>query len=448
MGLVLYLSTSGSDANGGSSETVIASGSGAATDGSSLVDLSADSPDLSAVRDHVDTIRIADEIRGHHGTDVFTIVAHDNNAKTVTVSGDANPGTSAGLDWCVGGAWASLQKAMEFVSAGDHVFVKADGAYTGDEDGDGSCAMIRRNASATAPIVFEGYREVPGDAESFLADHPSLKPEDVAFDTYRAVIDGSAAGLTNGIGDDSSLFGGLYYVFKHISVINCSGPAVMFDHGGEIIFNNCRASASIVGFYAGQGECVLVSCLADQNFTHGLAGRLTAIGCDLIDNSSAGLYTIGACSLMFSRVIGNGTAGVSAALSAARHLIANNTLCGNNRASGSVGIDLFEPHGSIVMNNVIHDFDIGLRAAQAGNDAGLVRNNLFAGNNTDRQNVPAGAGDVLAEAPGFVDASGGDYRLRYESPARGAGWPVYLDIGADQRRGNATHGPVNLGVQL
>ena len=49
--------------------------------------------------------------------------------------------------------------------------------------------------------------------------------------------------------------------------------------------------------------------------------------------------------------------------------------------------------------------------------------------------------------PKFVDAAGHDYRLRADSPAAGAGWPAYLDLGAFQRRAILSCSPTHVGMQ-
>jgi hypothetical protein len=77
-----------------------------------------------------------------------------------------------------------------------------------------------------------------------------------------------------------------------------------------------------------------------------------------------------------------------------------------------------------------------------------VRSNLFAGCAAPRADGwPVGSGDIVAADAGFVDPDGGDSRLRFDSPARGAGRPSFIDIGAMQRRELAPHGATNVGMQ-
>ena len=90
MSIEYHISTLGSDDNSGSSESVIIGGTGAATDGSSTVQLPAGT-NLSAVNQGVshDTVRIAGRSDGVHGTDIFEITAIDEGAITaITYSFD------------------------------------------------------------------------------------------------------------------------------------------------------------------------------------------------------------------------------------------------------------------------------------------------------------------------------------------------------------------------
>ena len=68
------------------------------------------------------------------------------------VGDDANAGTSEGA----GNAWATIDKAMNTVAAGDKVWVKASGTY--DENGN-----IDTAGSLLSPIEFEGYSSTTGD---------------------------------------------------------------------------------------------------------------------------------------------------------------------------------------------------------------------------------------------------------------------------------------------
>ena len=47
----------------------------------------------------------------------------------------------------------------------------------------------------------------------------------------------------------------------------------------------------------------------------------------------------------------------------------------------------------------------------------------------------------------FVDRANHDYRLKANSPARGAGFPSYMTIGAKAPRSLSAHSPTNVGMQ-
>jgi hypothetical protein len=95
---------------------------------------------------------------------------------------DADSGLTEAL------AWLTVDKAMNTVTAGDKVWVKADGNYA-------ELVTIDTAGTATTPIVFEGYTTTPGDGG-------------------RATITGSGARANCMV---SSLTAGthVYYIFKN-----------------------------------------------------------------------------------------------------------------------------------------------------------------------------------------------------------------------------------------
>ncbi len=439
MALVFYLSTNGSDTNSGSSESVIVSGSNATTYGSATVQLPSGT-DLSGVNqgDTHDTIRIAGRSDGINSTDVFEITAVDDGNDQVTVT--PTPGAGNNQDWCIGGPWHKPQKAMDVVDAGDHVWMKADGDYTDDSDADGICAAIRRAGDADAPIIFEGYKETPGDADDYPGD-----------DDYRATINGTASSLEDGIAVAAGLGGvDLCYLFKNIRVCNCSarGFELTYTSEKQITLKNCRSHSNMVGVYGYESFCE--GCCFDNNTIYGVFGYddMLIWNCDIFNNGDCGIMMGGAVAVM-NRVYGNGGHGINTSFSGHPQFILNNTLDGDGKPSGKVGIYVHKESGGVVANNIIHDFDIGAKATGGNPGQRLIaRNNLFTDNNTDRDDFPEGPGDVSADDPGFVDEANNDYRLRFTSPARGAGNPAWIDIGASQRKEMLTHSPTNVGVQI
>ena len=130
------------------------------------------------------------------------------------------------------------------------------------------------------------------------------------------------------------------------------------------------------------------------------------------------------------------------------HVIMNNTFDGDGQPSGKAAIYIDSAAPSIIVNNIFHDFDIGAKALADLGAQHVIRNNLYSHCNTNRQNIPEGPGDIVTDDPKFVDEANADYGLTFGSPARGAGTPPGVDIGAKQRKEIPTHGPTNVGVQV
>jgi len=421
MALTFYLSSAaGSDNNGGTSEAVVASGSAAATDGTAVVDLSADSPDLSGVTDNVDAIRIEGETGGYNSSDIFKITGHDNGAKTVTVTGSGLPGTASGLAWAIGGPWATPQRAMNVVSSGDHVYGKADGDYTDDSDSDGACMKIKREGSASQPIVIEGYKTMPGDADAHWGD-----------DDYRMTIDGTAASLTAGVAVDSGLGAILYYVFKNIRTKNCSGQGFNIGQKSSVTLENCRGDQNYVGLYH-TARALVEGCSFDNNDYWGVYGCPVLNNCDVFNNANHGIVPSADMEVGFCRVYGNGGNGFDGDALGAVYDIHDNTFDGDGKPSGMAAITLGGSRASRVVNNIFHDFETGVKDAANQGERHVVRNNLYSNCTTPRYNFPEGTGDIERDDPQFVDEANHDYRLGGSSPARGAGYPDYMDIGAEQ----------------
>jgi hypothetical protein len=407
--------------------------------------------DLSAVAaGH--TIRLAGRSDGIAGSDIFRITSVDDGNDVVEVT--PMPGAASGQDWVIGGAWRTFQRAMDVVQAGDHVWVKADGAY--EEKGDLTSeagAVIRRAGMMDAPIVFEGYVGEPGDSTTYRASHPELRPNAAELDARRAVIDGAANGLSIGLGVDSALpFGSaLHYVFRNVRVAHCGGGLVM-DVGfrSGVGLENCRVTACSGGDGAALVPLAHVdSCVFDHNGGHGLKTGAQCHVCHSMmhDNDGAGLWSTGGSvfgNLMYANALG----GIAATAAYERCAMINNTLVGTGLKSGDVAVALSGSQADTLINNIVSGFDVGV-AAMAVTRAGVVRSNVYHDNDADTSQFPAGVGDQSVADIGFVDADTGDYRLRGDSPAVGAGAPAYMDAGAWQRRARGGQGsPTNVGMQM
>lgn len=433
MGLVFYLDTGGDDAHSGSSEGAAkAAGSSAGiTGGHHIIDLSSNSPDLSGVIIG-DTIRLAGRTDGRHGTDIFEITSVDDGSDSVTVT--PTPASSgSGVTWAIGGAWQTFQRAMDVVSAGDRVWCRA-GTYGHDPDADGVGAMIKQAGTPTAPVVFEGYKTTPGDGEG---------RDD---DAYRAVLDGAAASLTDGFMPAASLASAdLRYVFHNIRVTGCgTGVSFFTIQVSHITFRNVRIDGNDTGMVCGPFT-LLEDCVIENNTFNGISSpSFAAVVGGRVARNGTGMFLFGPAIVTGVRLVGNTTA-IAHAIGSETVIVIGNTFDGDG--NGITGIHLNTDVPAIIVNNIFHDHETALLSQSNLRRSPLLRHNLLTQNATDRVNVEAGAGDIAADDPKFVDEAGGDHRLAFTSPARGAGWPAYHDIGAWPRRELAPAGPVNRGVQ-
>ncbi len=434
MGLVFYLDAGGSDANGGSSEGVAIAGGASATitGGNAQIDLSGDAPDLSGVSAG-EAIRLDGRSDGVNGSDIFEITAVNDAADRVTV--DPVPGASGtGVTWAIGGAWQTFQRAMDTVSPGDRVWCKA-GTYTHDPDADGVAALIQRAGSATSPIVFEGYKSVPGDA-AYRDD-----------DAYRATIDGSAGSLSEGVRPASALDGqAIHYVFKHVRVTGCTNGFSFFTVTvSTVALRFVRLDGmSNIGIICGPST-VLDRCTLEDNGFSGMTGSAHAVVLGgRVENNATGLFLLDSAVIVGTRFRKNATA-VSHLAGSDPLVIINATMIGD--AGAGVGLNLSTTVPAVVVNTLFHDLNQGISAVQDLGDGPVMHHNLFAATATPRVNVAEGEGDVVVSSPEMIDVAAGDDRLRFTSPARGAGWPEYADIGARPRRELGPAGPLQRGVQ-
>ena len=404
----------GADINGGTSAgAAIVSGTGAATNGTTTIDLSADTPDLSGVSVG-DCIRLAGETGGRRSGDIFEITAVDDGLDTVTVN--ETPGTANPVVWAIGGAWATIQKAANTVIAGDteQVWVKGGTNYT-------ETVSITLAMTIAKPATFEGYTSSTGDGGQF-------------------VIDGAAT-RANGITDTISA--AAYYIFKNmritdhtshgmsLSMDNCVCKNCQFDaNGGDGAlvddfwkFEDCKFDDNTGKGCHADVATVFVGCRAYRNGTIGLDARTGLMfGCVAFSNGSQGLYFSGA---------GNSF-----------HVMINCTVDGDGKDT-TIGLYLGASFNglNVSINNIVYDCETGMSWIAGYEEYSISRNNLL---NSNTANYAEGGATFTGEqtgAPLFTAEGSQDYTLASGSPAKGAGFDESqlegdssgMDIGARQR---------------
>ena len=170
----LYVDTSGSDNNAGTSAGSAKSSGTQATvvSGNPVVVLLPDNPDLSTVIDYQDYIRLDTMTDGIRNTDTYQIIAHDNGALVKTVTVKPTPGSSASLIvWAIGGAWATIQRSVNIVSSvylnsqNDPPRVNIKSSTYAESNGVSISVDTNDPGAGTPliPITFQSYGSTLGD---------------------------------------------------------------------------------------------------------------------------------------------------------------------------------------------------------------------------------------------------------------------------------------------
>jgi len=337
-------------------------------------------------------------------------VAGANITLTSAVSGAA-----ANKKVRVGGAWKTLGHAADTVVAGDTVYVKGGTPYT-DLHGDyGGVMAILTTGDHDAVITFEGYTDTPGDGGQAVLDG-----QDYAYYTIISMLSGST--YHN-------------YVFRNIT---CTKS---YSHGFDlsnyaIQYENCIAydnqySGFDVGAYSNLYDCISYNNLIASGFV--IKAYTHVVNCKAYNNSSYG-FTCQNAHMLGCLAYGNAYQICMSMIALAGGSIINCTVDGVNQMLEGIWLDDFSTgvHRVMLANNIIVNCSKGIKAV--GIDDALVysRNNLLFNNTTNYDGWTHTTGDITGQDPLFVDAASGDYALQSNSPARNAGWPIFLDLGAEQ----------------
>jgi hypothetical protein len=304
------------------------------------------------------------------------------------VGDDGNAGTSEGA----GNAWATIQKAMDTVVAGDKVWIKASGTY--DENAD----VVTAGAGNSFEILFEGYSSIPGD------------------DGRVTWKNSSGTALTDTVGS-------AYCYFRNFDFNGSSSTGVSLN--GFYGFENCIFQNNGVYGVNGSSRFCFLNCEFYNNSNYGAfftSFDITVIGC-IFGGNASGLRASTRC-VVYKTLFYNNANAINVNNDG---LIAlGNTLDGDN--VGGTGITIGGNMFKLIVDNIIYDFTVGVsQSATVGAElaTAVVDYNLVNDNNTDYSIAGAnwrtqGQYDVTT-APAFTDEANDDYTLDSASPARAAG---------------------------
>jgi hypothetical protein len=289
------------------------------------------------------------------------------------VGDDANLGTSEGA----GNAWATIQKALDTVAAGDHVYIKASATYN-------EALTASTTGAANNPIAFEGYTSTPGD---------------------RGIItnDGTTGTLANGFAPGS---GSWYYIWLNVRWTNFSACCAGDFTGDRVTYFNCRADNSGGDGFRGDVGCVWVQCTAEDNSSHGIdAGGLAYIlNCIIADNTADGVE-LDEGYIMNCLLRSNGGSAVNL-LTAGPHIVVGNIIDGDSKDT-TIGIYLASDLSVVVANNIIYDCATGIQANTDVPRNILVYNSVY-NNTTNYTNCQQYVGEQTGEVT-FINEGSEDY---------------------------------------
>lgn len=439
--VVLFHASSGSDtqASGAGPGTAIF-GTGASINGTTSIDLSADTPDLSGVATDGSAVLWVNTTSGRK---FFKITNTNNTTKIVTVA-NAATGTESGRTWAIGGKRATLDAATS------RVLLTADilpGWTCRIENAGGTQLMTTSTITlGVSGDVTSGKIIIEGDSTSSHA---------VLSQSANVPI------ITSGARS--------YYVIRNLKFQNTNGTKTSargVDFSGS--FNDWEISNCIFGDStntlrmgiertAGTQFPVYIRDCAVEFCT---AGGLYALGgvfwtiedCTVNDNGGIGID----CSidqLFVNRcIVENNTGdGIQASRSTARVLIQGCTIDGN----GGDGIDTSGNLQAVLHlynNNITNNANYGIRCASGqGTWQQADCNNFYNNTSGARLNFDAGTNDQAVD-PSYANRAGRDFSVG--AAVKALGFPIasryvganrsatlsYVDIGAAQRQEAASGG--------
>jgi hypothetical protein len=306
-----------------------------------------------------------------------------------------------------GNAWATVDKAMNTVAAGDIVYVKADGDYT-------ESAFIDTAGSSSATITFEGYTSTPGDGGQATVDGESTRTLCIA----------------------DTITGSLHYVFKNFIFKRATVNNANMD-GSDLIFKNCAFLNSTGDGYAGGDRTFFENCLFGSNGGAGIdgSGQTFVIGCRFDNNTGEGAEISAGAFIFDCTFFGNGADAIECLGGNGTFVFVLRCTIDGDGKTTNTGIDLGSSFWkrTMVINNIVYDCVEGVDCASQGTFF-VSRNNLLNNNTTayPGSRFQTFEGEVVS-TPQFEDEAGGDYSLGSASPAKNAGFDGYLQNGSTQR---------------
>ncbi len=438
--VILFNASTGSDtAASGAGPGTALSGSGASVNGTTSIDLSADSPDLSGVATDGSAVLW---VNTSSGRQFFKITAVDNGTKIVTVANAATP-TESGKGWGIGGKRATLDNTnsrklltadalpgwtIRIENAGGTQSLTSSTITLG-ASGDTTTGLIilEGDSASTLSVISQGANAacITSSTRNYWkirnlkfqntnGTKTSARGIDFSGNLTNWEVENCVFGdvtntLLNGVcrtgGTQSPMF------FRDCAFEYCTGAGVFTLGGVEWFFVNCYAgNNSGIGVDASIQLLYMEDCIVRASGGDGInAGRSSGIvvlhTCTIDGNSGDGLDTSGA---------------IQSTLRLLNTIFSNNGNYGVRAASGQNGWQSID----------YCDF--------------------YTNTSGDRLNINAGTND-LAVDPQYTDRTNKDFSVGTNLKA--AGFPgsrylganrsatrSYVDVGAAQRQESSSGG--------
>lgn len=351
----------------------------------------------------------------------------------------------------------SLSTAITNGTAGDRINIKA-GTYTRS-----ATDTIAGAGTVTSPLIWRGYNSTPGDLDTPVQSTGNLSLTTTNF----PLIDysGNSANRFNWTGG-FSLWQNLYIKTAY------DGNSILMNGGNQAAYN-CKfedngTGTSAVALYM-EVRCTCVAC--DISLT-GASGGANAV---TMNGGTTGNRIIG------SYINGGPATGILLQSGGSQVLVCNSVIAGHTKHGISISSAGGSAFGAIILYNTICK-KTGSGTFDAINVAtGLTYHHVFVGNhitdhggtayginmvstsnaaflafNRTRDNTSGAIGNggdwitattlghVTTDTGGpetdYTDNATNNFSLISAAPAKGAGLPAYLDIGAMQRQETAGGG--------
>lgn len=291
-------------------------------------------------------------------------------------------------------AWTTIDTAMNNVTGGDKVWVKASGTYSEQ-------ATIDTAGGQQTPVVFEGYSSTTGD-------------------------NGIVAWTNSGATCLATALTSTYYIFKNFSFQNATS-AFSSTTADYMTFYNCKFVSMSSHGIRGDNYFNFHNCEFTSNGGNGLdvdaGGAVT--GCIFDSNTGTACQTDGTIVAFYNNVFFGKQNANGAYFNTGTISVINCTFDGEGgNNTNSVAVRAEGATQVFMADCIIYDWYIGVNLSNFPiHIQSCATNMLMNSNNTDFAETGVELLNVqgVTSAPGFTDEANDDYTLGASSPAIDAG---------------------------